>query len=349
MTLNKHKETILFTGAGGYIGSVAVSILLEKGYKVKALDVFYWGLETLPKKSHAIEIIKADIRDINPKVLKGVKTVIHAAGLSNDPMADFNPKANFQINTTATINFAKLCKKNGVKKFIFASSASIYDRPDADKVLQDENSTVSPIAAYSLSKHKAEIGIRKLMDKNFSPIIFRQGTVYGYSPRLRYDLVVNTMVKDAMQNKIINVYCRGMQWRPLIDVKDVARAYIAAIEADSVKLNGQILNLLYKNYTIIELSRHIKKILKQKFKIDVKIKVYDSKSIGRNYKISGEKAKKLLNWQPRFSVEDAVEDLVKNITKNKNTDFNHPRYYNIEWMKLLLETQQILSFSKKIF
>lgn len=348
-TRQKPRETILITGAGGYIGAIATKELLKSGYRVKALDTFYWGLEPLKDLSAKIEIIKCDIRDAKADVLKGVENVIHTAGLSNDPMADFNPKANFQINAEATIRFAKICKESSIKKFIFASSASIYDSKNSAKVLQDENSKVSPKAAYSVSKLQAERGILKLASKNFCPIIFRQGTVYGYSPKLRYDLVVNTMVKDALQSGIINVYQHGVQWRPLVDVVDVARAYILALKSENPDTCGQIFNLRYKNYTVLELSRVIKRTLELKFNIKVKLKIENGSKVGRNYKISGDKLYKVFKWRPVISPENSAQNLVVKIRKNKNTDFTHPRYYNIEWMKLLTHTQEIVKGAKRIF
>lgn len=346
---NESRKIILVTGAGGYIGAVAVGELLKNGYSLRALDTFYWGLDVLQMYSGKIEIIRADIRNIKASVLKGVMAVIHAAGLSNDPMADFNPKANFEINTKATIRFAKLCKENSVNKFIFASSASIYDRINGANIFQDENTRVNPKAAYSLSKFKAEREILKLKDTNFCPVIFRQGTVYGYSPRLRYDLVVNTMVKDALMSKVINVFCNGEQWRPLIDVKDVAGAYIKAIKHPSSDISGQVFNLLYKNYRILELAKVVKKVLKEKFNINIKVVIDTAPKIGRNYKITSEKLYSYFEWKPKYSVEASVENLVKQIIRNNNTVFTHPRYYNIEWMKLLVETNQIISSTGKIF
>lgn len=343
------KHLILVTGAGGYIGSVTVRALLERGYKVRALDTFYWGTYPLKPVSNDIQIVKEDIRNVKPSIVKDVKTVIHTAGLSNDPMADFNPKANFEINTVATSRFAQICKKNGVKKFIFASSASIYDRKNGNSFLQDEQSEVNPTAAYSLSKLKAEKSLIKLKDKEFCLVIFRQGTVYGYSPRLRYDLVVNTMVKDALQANSINVFCKGKQWRPLVDVEDVARAYISAIELDNDHICGQVFNLHYKNFTMIELAMSIKKVLKSKFNREIKINIDNSPKIGRNYKMDGAKLRKVFKWQPTVSIEASVQNLVKSILSNKHTDFNNPKYYNIEWMKLLIDTQEILKNTSRIF
>jgi nucleoside-diphosphate-sugar epimerase len=341
---------ILVTGGGGYIGVVLVEELLEKGYAVKILDTFYWGFEPIKHIKDKVEIIQADIRDVGKEVLKDVSAVIHQAGLSNDPMAEFNPEANFEINTEATRRFAKLCKENGIKRFTFASSASIYDKGLlAEDVLQDEDSKVTPKAAYSLSKYKAERELLKLADKNFCPVIFRQGTVYGFSPRMRYDLVVNTMLKTAMMTNKLIVFCGGEQWRPLIDVHDVAQAHILAIEAPEEKVCGQIFNLVYKNYRVLELAHWIRKALREIKGLNPEIEVDYSPRKDRSYRISGEKIKKFLSWEPKISVEESVKDMIKKIEEYGYTNYMHPRYYNIEWMKLLNEISELQRKVKRIF
>jgi nucleoside-diphosphate-sugar epimerase len=341
---------ILVTGGGGYIGVVLAEELLNKGYAVKILDTFYWGFRPIKHLKDKIEIIQADIRDVEKEVLKDVSAVIHQAGLSNDPMAEFNPKANFEINTEATKKFAKLCKENGIKRFTFASSASIYDRGLlAEDFLQDEETKVIPKAAYSVSKYKAERELLKLADSSFCPVIFRQGTVYGFSPRMRYDLVVNTMLKNALLFNKLDVFCGGEQWRPLVDVGDVAQAHIIAIEAPKDKVCGQIFNLIYKNYRILELAHWIRKALRETKGLNPEIEVDYSARKDRSYRISGEKIKKVLGWEPKVSVEESVKDMIKKIEEYGYTDFMHPRYYNIEWMELLNEIGQLQKRVKRIF
>lgn len=341
---------VLVTGGGGYIGIVLAEELLNKGYAVKLLDTFYWGFEPLKKIKDEVEIIQADIRDVGKEVLKGVSAVIHQAGLSNDPMAEFNPEANFEINTEATKRFATLCKENGVKRFTFASSGSIYDRGLlAEDFLQDETMKVYPKAAYSVSKYKAEEDLLKLADRNFSPVIMRQGTVYGFSPRMRYDLVVNTMLKNALMNNRINVFCGGEQWRPLVDVRDVALAHIVAIEASREKVSGQIFNLIYKNYRVLELAHWIRKAMRELKGINPEIEVDYSPRKDRSYRVSGEKIKKALNWEPKISVEESIKDMIQKIEEWGYTDYMHPRYYNIEWMKLLSQVSELQKKVKRIF
>ena len=341
---------ILVTGGGGYIGVVIAEELLERGYTVKLLDTFYWGMEPIKQIKDKVELIKADIRDVDKKVLKGVKAVIHQAGLSNDPMAEFNPEANHEINTVATYRFAKLCKENGIKKFTFASSGSIYDKGLlAEDNMQDENSKVTPKAAYSTSKFNAEQELLKLADKNFCPVIFRQGTVYGFSPRMRYDLVVNTMLKTAMMTNKLIVFCGGEQWRPLVDVRDVAEAHILALEAPSDKVCGQIFNLVYKNYRVLELAHWVQKVLRELKGMNPEIEVDYSPRKDRSYRVSGEKIKKVLNWEPKTSVEESLKEMIKKIDEYGYTDWMNPKYYNITWMKLLNDVVELQKKIKRIF
>ena len=228
-----------------------------------------------------------------------------------------------------------MCQRAGIGKFIYASSASIYYQEPVNNGLQDEKSPVNPKAAYSLSKYLAEDQLLKMVNTSFCPIIFRQGTVFGFSPKMRYDLVVNTMVKDALATGKITVLCRGKQWRPLVDVRNVARAYILALCAPEEKIRGQIFNLVYKNYQILPLAKIVKKALEKVTNSNIKIEVDNSDRKDRSYRISGSKIKKVLDWQPTISVEDSISEMVKNIEKWDFKDFTNPRYFNIEWMKLL--------------
>lgn len=350
----KRLKKIFVTGGGGYIGVILVEELLKKGYQVKVCDAFYWGKEVLDecasKYGRKLSLLQKDVRDINKSDLVGVDAVIHQAALSNDPMANYNPEANFCINTEATIKLAKLCKRAGISRFTFASSASIYDENAAVAIHEkDELSKVFPEAAYSLSKHKAEEGLINLADKKFCPVILRQGTVYGYSPRMRYDLVVNSMFKSALVEGKIKVFCGGKQWRPLVAVKDVALAHIRAIEAPEDLVNGQIFNVVYKNYQVYELAEIVRDFLKEHHNIEVTIKNELTKRKDRNYLISGKKIKESLNWQPTISVDEEIKNMFSKLYKDGVVDCNHPKYYNIEWMQLLLNVSDILKKTKKIF
>lgn len=190
---------ILLTGGAGYIGAVVLKKLLERSHKVRVFDNFLFGRKPIKPFINRIEIVNKDIRKINKSDVEGCDAVIHLAGLSNDPMADFDPALNSQVNTEGTIKLARICKEIGIRKFTFSSSASIYNRGILKRTrVQYENGIVKPKAAYSVSKYKAEKAILAMADRNFAPVVFRQGTVYGFSPRMRFDLVVNAMTKTAL-------------------------------------------------------------------------------------------------------------------------------------------------------
>jgi len=325
---------ILITGGGGYIGTVLTSLLVNKGYSVRIIDSFYWGRDHLKIFKGKVEPIDVDIRKVEKKHLKNINAIIHLAALSNDPMADFNPKANFEINTEATKRLAVLAKNNGIRKFTFSSSASVYDRGYLGKNrIKNEDFSVKPVKAYSLSKFQAEKELLKLADKNFCPVIFRTGTVYGFSPRMRYDLVVNTMVKDALLKKELNIFCGGVQWRPLVDVSDVAWAHFLAIKTTKEKINGEIINLAFDNYQVLDLAMQIQKIIKNDLHTEIKINIDHAKKKDRSYRITNNKIKTLLEWAPKISVEQSVKEMIKKIYKYGYDDFDNPRYYNIAWMK----------------
>ena len=340
---------VLVTGAGGYLGVVLLEKLLERGHSVRALDSFYWGEDVLGEMGEDVEIVHADIRSIKKKYLKGIDAVCHFAGISTDPMAEYDPKSTYEINTDATVELAELCKKWGVEKFTFASSASIYDRGlNAKTNLQTEKSRVYPRRPYSVSKFRAEKKLAKMADERHKPVLFRHGTVYGYSPRMRFDLVVNTMFKSALQTGSLKVFCGGVQWRPLIDVNDIAMAHILAIESEK-DMRGEIINLVYKNYRMIDLAKIVKKTLESKLSVKVEIEVDKTKRKDRSYRMSGAKAKKMLGWEPKVSVEESLENLIKVYKDFDVHFFSHPRYYNIEWFNIMKNAQKVQEKTGRIF
>ena len=194
-------KKVLVIGGAGYVGSVLVEELLKRGYAVKVFDRLIYGDHGLQAVRDRVELTVGDMRAIEPAVFEDAAAVVNLGGLSNDPTAEFNPTANYEMNTIATERAAKLAKDAGVKRFLFASTCSIYDQgvedPEADLIL-DEAAAVNPRAAYSSSKFEAEQRLLPLADEHFCPVVLRKGTLYGYSPRMRFDLVVNTFLKDAL-------------------------------------------------------------------------------------------------------------------------------------------------------
>ncbi|MFC1510829.1 NAD-dependent epimerase/dehydratase family protein [Candidatus Margulisiibacteriota bacterium] len=339
------KEIVLVTGGAGYIGSVLVKKLVESGEKVRVFDKLYFGDAALNEVKSKIDLVAGDVREFDPDLLDGVKCVMHFGSLSNDPTAEFDPKANTEINFEGTIRVAEACKKKGVRRFNFASSCAIYGFHVEG--IADENFPGNPQSEYSKSKLDAEEGLKSLADQSFCPAILRQATVFGFSERMRWDLVVNTMTMDAFDKGRIHVYCAGDNWRPLVDVRDVADAHIALMKAPEDKIRSQVFNLVQRNYRILELGHWVSEIIKPLKKVEVEV-LFGAKE-SRSYRVSGDKLKKVLGFEPKVGVEEAVKEIWKILRSGRYTDFSNPIYYNIEWMKLLVDMEQKLKMIGKVF
>jgi len=342
---------ILLVGGAGYVGTVLTEELLARGYAVRVLDRLYYGRQGLRDIEDRVELVVHDMRVFDPATLEDVDAVVNVGGLSNDPTAEYNPKANHEMNTLATQRLAELCKAQGVKRFVFASTCSIYDRGVGDSevdVIQDETSEVAPKAAYSSSKYEAERILLGMADKHFCPVILRKGTVFGFSPRMRYDLVVNTFVKDALTKGTLTLHYGGEMWRPLVDVRDAARAYIACLQAEESAVHGEIFNVSHSNYRISELALRVREALRDSG-IDVDIRPdYGYRGV-RSYRVSARKIERVLAFRPVVTVEESVQDMVRRIEQYSYTDFDNPRYYNIRWMRLLEEAREITRITGSVF
>ena len=342
---------VLLIGGAGYVGSVLTGELLERGYSVKIFERFYFGDRGIAAHRDRVEVVRGDMREMKPDVLEDVGAVVNIGGLSNDPTAEYNPKANYEMNTLATKRSAEHCKAAGVRRYILASSCSIYDigvKEEDRDVVMDETTTIVPKAAYSASKFEAERILLGMAGGDFAPVILRKGTIYGYSPRMRYDLVVNTFIKDALLKGVITPYFGGEMWRPMVDVRDVAKAYIALIEADAAKVGGEIFNLVYRNFRISELALRVRSALRA---AGVAVEIapdYRYKGV-RSYRVSGEKIKRVLGFTPTLSVEDSTADMVEKVRENDQCDFDNPIYYNIRWLKMLEQAEGIIKITGKIF
>jgi len=344
-------KKILVIGGAGYVGSVLVEELLKRGYAVKIFDRLIYGDHGLRDVRDRVEVVVGDMRAVDPGVFDDVAAVINLGGISNDPTAEFNPNANYEMNTIATEELAKQAKKAGVGRYLFASTCSIYDQgvedAEADMIL-DETSEVSPKAAYSSSKYEAEQRLLPMTDEQFCPVVLRKGTVYGHSPRMRFDLVVNTFLKDALTRGKITIHFGGEMWRPLVDVRDVARAYIACLEADEDKVKGQIFNIVYKNMRISELALRVKESL-AKHGIQVTIAPDYGYQGVRNYRVSARKISSVLDFRPVVGIEESVAHSLEQLHGLSISNFEDPRHYNIRWLKLLEEAEGVLGARGALF
>jgi nucleoside-diphosphate-sugar epimerase len=332
-------------GGAGYVGSVVAEELLAVGFNVRIFDRFFFGRQPLASVEDRAELVAADMREFDESHAEGCDAILILGGLSNDPTAEFNPRANVELNTEATVKVAEVAKRAGVPRVVLASSCSVYDRgvgDDVVDVIQDEESQVAPTAAYATSKLGAERSILPLASPDFCPIVLRKGTVFGFAPRMRYDLVVNTFVKDALSRGRITIHYGGAMWRPLVEVRDVARAYVMALQAPADAVRGQIFNIIAGNFRISELALRVQRTLRE-IDVPVEVEADFNYRIVRSYRVSGDKASRVLGFDPKITVEESVVRMVEEIRRHGMTDFSHPRYYNIDWMKLLesvLETTQ---------
>lgn len=314
---------ILIAGGAGYIGSVVIPKVLDRGYQVDVIDLLWFGNQ-LPKE---VNVKQTDIFDLHEKDLEGYDQVIFLAGLSNDPMAEFSPAKNFISNASSTAYLAYIAKRVGVKRFIYAGSCSVYGYTVNE--LYDETKPASSNYPYGISKLQGEQAVIQMQDENFSVIAFRQGTVSGYSPRMRLDLIVNTMFKTALTTGEVIINNPSI-WRPILSIQDAANAYVRAIEA-APAISG-VFNVASGNYTVGEVADYVKEAVEKKLNKKVKLNIKNIQDF-RNYKVSVEKAMNMLSFKPAHTVESILDDLIDNLDKFK--DFENPNYYNIQVFKKL--------------
>lgn len=319
---------ILVAGGGGYIGSALVPKLIDRGYEVDVLDLFWFG-NHLPKN---VKTLKKDIFDLKEDDVKGYQQIIFLAGLSNDPMAEFAPSMNFIFNAAAPAYLAYSAKKAAVKRFIYAGSCSVYGYTVNE--LYDETAPAVSNYPYGISKLQGEKAVMQLADDGFSAICFRQGTVSGYSPRMRLDLIVNTMFKTAIEKQEIVINNPSI-WRPILSIEDACNAYVRAVEA-SDGISG-IFNIASGNYTVGETADVVKEVVEKRLSLKIRLVIKHLQDF-RNYKVSTDLARNVLSFKPQHDVASILDDLILN--KERFTDFANPIYYNIQVLKTLIGRSQ---------
>jgi nucleoside-diphosphate-sugar epimerase len=333
-------ETVLVAGGAGYIGCVLIPRLVQRGYRVRLLDRMYFGEQRLDVPPERVETVVADVRDIPQTALDGIDGVINLSGLSNDPTAEFDPEANWQMNAVATERLGELCVERGIERYVFASSCSLYD--GLPPGMHDEEAPIVPRAAYATSKRYGEEALLRLAAEGLVPVLLRNGTVYGHSPRMRYDLVVNTFVKDALLTGRLLLHGGGWMWRPLVDVRDVADAMIAAYEAPAEKVRGEIFNVLHSNYQIRELAMIVAGSVQLVTGRAIELEEVAAPQLTRDYECSNAKLSMTLGFIPRHSVLEAVTDLLDRIGDASPAQLTDPRCYNIRWLELMNELKPSL-------
>jgi nucleoside-diphosphate-sugar epimerase len=311
-------KKILLAGGAGYIGTELCKRLMKLDYDITVIDDLWFGNNLDPK----IKLIKKDLFQVTYKELVDFDVVIFLAGVSNDPMAEFSPSENFIQNAACPAYLSYESKRAGVKRFIYASSCSVYGYTVDE--LYDENSPTTCSYPYGISKLQGENGVMQLADNNFSVISLRQGTVCGYSDRMRFDLVVNTMFKNAMLHNEITVNNPSI-WRPIFHIQDACTAYIRAIQAPD-NISG-IFNVASDNYTLGQIGDIVSVEMSKLLNKEVKMQINDVKDF-RNYKVSIQHAKLTLGFTPTYTVKDIIHDLYQYAGSISNMESE--KYYNIK-------------------
>jgi nucleoside-diphosphate-sugar epimerase len=333
-------KTVLVAGGAGYVGCRLVDALLARQYRVIVSDKLMFGKETLTPVLDSITLVPGDIRDAAPELLDGVDAVINVSGLSNDPTANYNPAANKAMNTDAAIALARLCVERGVRRYVLASSCSVYYTEIPVDTVFSEEDDVDPQSHYSSSKFEAEKGVLALASARFSPVVLRKGTLFGWSPRMRYDLVVNTLTKDAFRDRRLIVHAGGKMWRPMLHVDDAVDAYIASIEADDASVGGQVFNVLGDNYRVIDIAKMVRGHLERAQGVTLDLLIQNV-GTARSYRVDGSKARRVLGIDPRRTIPESLDAIWQHL--ESGIDPNDSRFYNIVWLELLCDMERRLT------
>lgn len=336
---------IAVTGGAGYIGVNLVEQLVARGERVRVIDRFFWGKLGLDQLA-GVELLSRDVRELQDGDLEGVDTVCHLAGLSNDPTADLDPHANWQMNMIATKELADAAIRMGVRRITFGSSGSIYDGAGSEQIL-DEDAEVQPLGPYSESKFAAERALLDVQDK-IEVVLLRQGTVGGYSRRMRFDLVVNTFLKDALLKKHLFLHEGGFMYRPLVDVSDVAMAHVVCLDAPADKVAGRVLNVVENNYQVQQLAEIIAEAVKPLVG-DIKLSHAPATGRIRDYRASNERMTAATGFTPSRTPVDSVASVLEHIGEVDPQELTHPRHYNLRWMQILTEVHELQRTYERVF
>lgn len=324
-------KKIFITGGAGYCGSRLVPFLLEKKYEVTVFDTFYFG-NFLPKNNKKLKIVKGDIRDVNflKESCKNHDVFINLACISNDTSFILNEKLSTSINLNAFEPMVVASKESGIKRFIYASSSSVYGVSEKKNVREEH--PLVPLTLYNKYKGMCEPLLLKHTNNNFEGVIFRPATVCGYSPRMRLDLSVNILTNFAINKKEILVF-GGNQLRPNLHIHDYCDALLKFIQADSRIICNQIYNVGYENLSIINIAKQVKKVIEKKIKEKINIKIEKS-SDNRSYHINSEKIYNHLQFKPKKNIEFAIIEIFESFKKGliKNS-FANSLYYNVRTLK----------------
>lgn len=327
-------KKVLVTGAGGYIGTTLVPLLLDKGYAVRAIDRFFFGRELLSEQQH-LEVIQEDCRRLDKQHLADVDAVIDLVAISNDPSGEEFQSATWAINHEARVRCARLAKEAGASRYILPSSCSIYGSQPPD-LRADEATPTNPLTTYAKANERAEQDILPLADEHFCVVVLRQATVYGFSPRMRFDLAINGMTFGAWKTGHLPLMRDGSQWRAMVHVHDTAAAQVFMIEADRDKVNGEIFNVGSdaNNYQIGPLGQRVA----DRVPGDVEIEWYGDPD-HRSYRVCFDKIE-ALGYRATRTAEDGVDEICSAL-EAKQTD-KTLRTITLDWYRALRDWHRIV-------
>ena len=323
---------ILVTGGAGYLGSVLIPKLLVRGHTVRSLDIGYFGVEHIRAMRPTVEIVRNDIRSVIADkaaleaLLKDIDVVVHLAAISNDPSAELNPKLTEEVNFEASRDLATACKERGIR-FIFSSSCSVYGEAPGEV---DEDGATNPLTVYARSKVDTDAFLLSIADKNWRPAILRNGTLFGFSPRMRFDLVINIFSYCSTLYNEVRVFGDGQQWRPFLHVADCARAFVYFVENPNHR--HLICNIAHENLRVVDLIGIFQKINPKCEPVYVKLDNPDN----RNYNVSVARMKEE-GIQPNVKVTTGAEEIVEAIITGRIADPEAIYYRNAKWLKELTE------------
>ena len=325
---------ILITGGAGYVGSVLVPALIKDGHQIKCLDRFFFGDEYLKSRQFgdSLKLIRDDIRWFDPKILKDVDLVMDLAALSNDPVGEINPEKTFEINHKGRARVAKLSKESCVPQYILASSASIYGQ---QKDIVNEDSHVNPLTAYSKANRMAELDTLSLNDDDFTVSVLRFSSIYGLSPRMRFDLAVNSIVLDLYNTGKITVYGKSNR-RPFLHIKDAVEAYLTVINTNKKLIAGHIFNVGSdkQNYSIYDLAKETGDAISNDYILDAQ----DTPD-NRSYVASFAKIKNILGFDPKHTVKDGSKEIYDALV-NGQLKYSI-KHITLKWYKHILSDQKL--------
>ncbi len=327
-------KNVFVTGGAGYVGNLLVPQLLEDGHNVTVYDIMYFGKDTLPLDHPNLTVIEGDIRDTAKlgKACEGMDAVIHLACISNDPSFELDESLSTSINYDCFEPMVVAAKEAGVKRFIYASTSSVYGVSDAPEVREDH--PLVPLTHYNRFKGMCEPLLFKHQGPDFTCVTIRPSTVCGYSPRTRLDLTVNILTNHAVNKGKITVF-GGDQYRPNLHIKDMVRLYQTMLALPAEKIAGETFNVGYRNLSVMEIAQQVKKVVEEEYPElgDIEI-VRTPSDDNRSYRVTSDKIKDALGFEPIFTVEDAIRDLCTAFRDGKLPDsFDNPWYYNVKQLQ----------------